>query len=132
MALGRALGDSLNRGAVVALVGELGAGKTCFVRGLARGLGIPDAVAITSPTFTVVNTYDQGRIPLYHFDLYRLADEDELEAIGYRDFVGTDGVAVLEWADKIPAALPDRYLEVVITQGARDNQRSIALSWKNC
>ncbi len=125
MAIARRLAATLQPGAVIALIGDLGVGKTVFVRGLARGLGIPDDVPITSPTFTVINTYTQGRLPLYHFDLYRLADVDELEAIGYRDFVGHDGVAVLEWADRVPDALPIKHLEIVITAGEDDNQRLI-------
>lgn len=126
------LAESLSAGATVALIGDLGAGKTCFVRGLARALGVPADVPITSPTFTVLNTYDQGRLPLYHFDLYRLADLDELEAIGYRDYLGGDGVAVLEWADRIPDALPASHIEIVITAGSAGNQRTITIARESC
>lgn len=119
------LARTLRRGAVLALVGELGAGKTCFVRGLARGIGVPADVPVTSPTFTVMNSYHEGSLPLYHFDLYRLADLDELEAIGYRDFVGGDGICVLEWADRVPDALPPDALWVELTDDGTPGTRTI-------
>ena len=119
--------DSLSLGFVVALIGELGAGKTCFVRGLARGLDIPESVPVTSPTFAVMNSYLMGRVPLHHFDLYRLSDYDELEAVGFRDFVGGDGIAVVEWADRIQDAMPNEHWQVVITDGLEDNQRVITI-----
>ena len=121
------LSARLRPGDVVALVGGLGAGKTCFCRGLARGLGVPPTVPITSPTFTVMNAYAGGRLPVYHFDLYRLSDLDELEAVGYRDFVGGDGVALLEWADRVPDGLPERYIEVRLEDGARPTERLICV-----
>ena len=125
--LARSFAESLSPGSAVALIGELGAGKTCFVRGLARGLGIPESVPVTSPTFAVMNSYRMGRVPLHHFDLYRLSDYDELEAVGFRDFVGGDGIAVVEWADRIQDAMPGEHWQVVITDGLEDNQRVITI-----
>jgi tRNA threonylcarbamoyladenosine biosynthesis protein TsaE len=130
--LGVRLGRLLNAGDVVALIGELGAGKTCFVHGLAEGLEISRDVPIPSPTFTVVNTYHQGRVTLYHLDLYRLGELDELEAIGYRDFLDGEGVTVLEWADRVPGALPAKFVEVVIKASPAGNKRSIAIRRKPC
>ena len=130
--LGVRLGRLLKAGDVVALIGELGAGKTCFVHGLAEGLEISRDVPIPSPTFTVVNTYHQGRVTLYHLDLYRLGELDELEAIGYRDFLDGEGVTVLEWADRVPGALPAKFVEVVIKANPAGNKRSIAIRRKPC
>lgn len=94
----------LQRGAVLALVGELGAGKTHFVKGLAHGLGAPGEV--TSPTFTLVHEYRGGRLPLYHFDSYRLDAAEQLLDIGLDEYLNGDGVTALEWADKFPELLP--------------------------
>ncbi len=127
-AIAKKLAADLRAGDCIALIGELGAGKTVFVRGLARALGVPESEPVTSPTFTVVNTYDSGRLPLYHFDLYRLGDVDELEGIGYRDMVGGDGIAVLEWADRVPDALPERHLRVEIVPGEADNERTVKVA----
>lgn len=121
------IAQQLQPGDIVGLVGELGAGKSVFVRALGRALGIPEEIPITSPTYTVVNSYEQGRIPLFHFDLYRLEDEDELEAIGFRDFLSGGGVCVLEWLDRMPEAIPDTAIRVVITCGPGDNQRTIEI-----
>jgi tRNA threonylcarbamoyladenosine biosynthesis protein TsaE len=126
-ALAAQFAKALKPGSSLALIGELGAGKTCFVRGLARGLGVPPEVPVTSPTFTVMNTYVEGQLPLYHFDLYRLADFDELEAVGFREFVGGNGIAVIEWADRIPDAMPPRHWRIVIIDGAADNERIITI-----
>ncbi|MEP6668994.1 MAG: tRNA (adenosine(37)-N6)-threonylcarbamoyltransferase complex ATPase subunit type 1 TsaE [Chthoniobacter sp.] len=104
MAHGRALGATLQRGDVVALCGDLGAGKTHFVKGVAAALGA-DA-AVTSPTFTLIHEYLGGRLPLYHFDFYRLEDEDEALKIGLDEYLDGDGVCVIEWADKFPTLLP--------------------------
>lgn len=125
--LARRFAKNLRPGSAVALIGELGAGKTCFVRGLARGLDIPESVPVTSPTFAVMNSYLMGRVPLHHFDLYRLSDYDELEAVGFRDYVGGDGIAVVEWADRIQDAMPNEHWQVVITDGLEDNQRVITI-----
>jgi tRNA threonylcarbamoyladenosine biosynthesis protein TsaE len=108
--LGERLGARLAPGDVVALVGELGAGKTQFVRGLCRGAGVPDA-DVSSPTFAIVATY-RGRLLVNHADLYRIGDDDELYATGFHDLVGGPGATVVEWADRIPGALPPERLEI--------------------
>lgn len=100
MQFGRRLGAILSSGDVVLLTGDLGAGKTHFTGGIARALEIDDY--ITSPTFTVVNEYDGGRIPLIHFDIYRLGSYDELFEIGFEDYLERGGICVIEWADLIP------------------------------
>ena len=109
-------------GTVIALEGDLGAGKTHFTQGLARGLGVGEAV--TSPTFNVLSVYDQGRLPLYHFDLYRLEDALELEDIAFYDYVEADGVSCIEWAAKFPEEIPAQALWISITT-REDNVRSI-------
>jgi len=120
------LAPRLKPGDVLGLVGDLGAGKTCFVRGLARALGVPTDVPVTSPTFTMMNEYT-GRLAIYHFDWYRVSDVEELEAIGYRDFVGGDGIAVIEWADRVPGALPASYIRVDIELDPDPNRRLISV-----
>lgn len=109
-------------GTVIALEGDLGAGKTHFTQGLARGLGVGEAV--TSPTFNVMSVYDQGRLPLYHFDLYRLENALELEDIAFYDYVEADGVSCIEWAAKFPEEIPAQALWISITT-REDNVRSI-------
>lgn len=104
-ALGVRLGQLLQPGAVIAYTGDLGAGKTAFTRGLARGLGIPDRV--TSPTFTIVNEYEGGRLPLFHFDMYRLGSSDELFDIGWEDYLARGGVCAVEWSENVEDALRD-------------------------
>jgi tRNA threonylcarbamoyladenosine biosynthesis protein TsaE len=104
MALGHAEAAQLRRGDVFALCGELGAGKTHFVKGVAAGIGT--ASEITSPTFTLIHEYVGGRLPLYHFDFYRLEDEDEALKIGLDEYLDGDGVCIIEWADKFPGLLP--------------------------
>jgi len=113
---GRKLGRILSGGDVVCLSGDLGAGKTAFTGGIADALGIKGYV--TSPTFTIVNEYDSGRIPLYHFDVYRLGDPDELIEIGIEEYLDSDGVVVIEWADLVEKVLPDECIKVEIK---RDN-----------
>jgi tRNA threonylcarbamoyladenosine biosynthesis protein TsaE len=109
-ALGERLGGALAQGDVIALVGELGAGKTQMVRGICRGAGVPDA-EVASPSFAIVAAY-HGRVPVHHADLYRVADEDELYATGFFDLVGGEGAVLVEWADRIPGALPEERLEL--------------------
>ena len=107
------LGEALKPGCVVGLIGELGAGKTCFIKGIAYGMnGIPES-EVTSPTFTILQEYE-GNIPFYHFDVYRLAGSRDLETIGLDDYIGGEGAAVIEWADRISGALPSECLLVSI------------------
>ena len=101
--LGERLAGALKPGAVIAFTGDLGAGKTAFTRGLARGLGIEERV--TSPTFTIVNEYEGGRLPLFHFDMYRLGSSDELYDIGWEDYLARGGVCAVEWSENIDDAL---------------------------
>ena len=109
--IGEALASQLRAGDVVACLGGLGAGKTAFTRGLARGLGCQGRV--TSPTFTIVNEYE-GELPLFHFDMYRLEDEDELFDIGWEDYLSRGGVCAVEWSERIPGALPEGTIRVTI------------------
>ena len=109
--LGASLASRLRAGDVVAYRGDLGAGKTAFTRGLARGLGCTGRV--TSPTFTIVNEYE-GQLPLFHFDLYRLGDEEELWDIGWEDYLGRGGVCAVEWSENFPSALPPDSVTVTI------------------
>lgn len=101
MALGLALGQLLPLGSLVLLTGELGAGKTALTQGIARGLGVSAEVPITSPTYTLMNSYS-ARLPLYHFDLYRLSGADELQDLGFEEYFHGSGVAVVEWAERCP------------------------------
>ena len=112
-ALGQRLADALSPGAVVAYQGGLGMGKTAFTRGLARGLGCSGRV--TSPTFTIVNEYE-GRIPLFHFDMYRLADADALFDIGWEDYLDRGGVCAVEWSEQVADALPQDTIFVTIAR----------------
>ena len=122
--IARALCDKLIAGDVILLQGDLGAGKTEFVKGLATGFGVNEPV--TSPTFALLNVY-QGRLPVYHFDLYRLRSLEELDGIGFGEFVGGDGLAVVEWPDAFAAALPDEFLKVVILPGETVAQRIVRI-----
>ena len=124
-ALGAALAEELKPGAVVAFTGDLGAGKTAFVRGLARGLGIGERV--TSPTFTIVNEYEGGRLPLFHFDMYRLDSADELFDIGWEDYLARGGVCAVEWSEKVSEALEPGAIRVDIRRGEDDDQRIITI-----
>ena len=124
-ALGAALAGRLKPGAVVAFSGDLGAGKTAFVRGMARGLDICERV--TSPTFTIVNEYEGGRLPLVHFDMYRLSSSDELFDIGWEDYLVRGGVCAVEWSENVSDALEGDCIRVDIRRGAHDNQRLIRI-----
>ena len=124
--IGARLAEQLEPGAVVAFTGDLGAGKTAFTRGLARGLGIPDR--ITSPTFTIVNEYEGGRLPLFHFDMYRLGSADELFDIGWEDYLSRGGVRAVEWSENIADALEEDAVQVDIRRGASDQERVITIA----
>lgn len=112
MALGESLAQLVIPDDVVVLNGDLGAGKTQFAKGFARGLGVRSEV--TSPTFNILIEYDDGRIPFYHFDLYRLDDEEGLEDVDFFGVLESGGVTLVEWGDKFPEALPEEYLEITI------------------
>ncbi|WP_297427935.1 tRNA (adenosine(37)-N6)-threonylcarbamoyltransferase complex ATPase subunit type 1 TsaE [Clostridium sp.] len=110
--LGIQLGKLLNAGDIICLTGDLGAGKTHITKGIAQGLGINDT--ITSPTFTIVNEYDSGRLKLNHFDVYRVSDPDEIYAIGFDDYIFSDSVSIIEWANYIEEILPADLLHISI------------------
>lgn len=111
--MGRIIGEHLGAGDVLALIGELGSGKTCLTQGIARGLQVPGEYEITSPTFTLINEYP-GRVTLHHMDMYRLAGSKDLEDMGYEDYFYGDGVAVIEWAEKISDILPAGNLRITL------------------
>lgn len=123
-ALGEALAAKLKPGSVIAYTGDLGAGKTAFTRGLARGLGVTERV--TSPTFTIVNEY-AGRIPLFHFDMYRLGSSEELFDIGWEDFLSRGGICAVEWSENIREALEPGTVTVEILRGQGDDARVITI-----
>ena len=124
-ALGARLAEQLEPGGVVAFTGDLGAGKTAFTRGLARGLGITERV--TSPTFTVVNEYEGGRLPLFHFDMYRLGSSEELFGIGWEDYLARGGVCAVEWSENVEDALEEDAVRVDIRRGDGEDWRVIAI-----
>ena len=124
-ALGRRLAAVLPPGAVVAYQGGLGMGKTAFTRGLARGLGYEGRV--TSPTFTVVNEYEGGRLPLFHFDMYRLGSSGELFDIGWEDYLARGGVCAVEWSENVSDALEEGTIFVEIRRGASERQRIVTV-----
>ena len=122
-ALGRRLAAVLAPGAVVAYRGDLGMGKTAFTRGLARGLGYEGRV--TSPTFTIVNEYEGGGLPLFHFDMYRLEDAGDLFDIGWEDYLDRGGVCAVEWSENVAEAIEDDAIRVSIVRGDGDDDRVI-------
>lgn len=124
--LGADLAAQLSPGDIIAFTGDLGAGKTAFTRGLARGLGVQERV--TSPTFTIVNEYEGGRLPLFHFDMYRLGSSDELFDIGWEDYLARGGVCAVEWSEIIDDALEGHIIRVDIRRGTDDNQRLITIT----
>ena len=125
--LGAALGRKLNPGTILAYEGDLGAGKTAFTRGLARGLGAKDMV--TSPTYTIVNEYLSGRMPLFHFDMYRLASSDDLWDIGWEDYLERGGVCAVEWSENVADAMEDAITVCIQKLGA--DSRKITITGGN-
>ena len=119
-AIGAALGAKLNPGAVIAYRGDLGAGKTAFTRGLARGLGYREPV--TSPTYTIVNEYLGGRLPLFHFDMYRLRSSEDLWDIGWEDYLDRGGVCAVEWSENVADALEDA-ISITIHKTGEESRR---------
>ncbi|MDO4766436.1 MAG: tRNA (adenosine(37)-N6)-threonylcarbamoyltransferase complex ATPase subunit type 1 TsaE [Eubacteriales bacterium] len=110
--LGKKLGETAQRGDIYALVGDLGVGKTVFSKGFAEGLAIDEV--ISSPTFTLINEYQGGRLPLYHFDIYRIEEAEELDAIGFQDYIYGNGVCLVEWANRIPEIFPEHTVWIKI------------------
>ena len=118
---GEKLCEKLTAGSIVALTGDLGTGKTTLTKAIAAGLGVTDV--ITSPTFNIVKQYDSGRLPLYHFDVYRIGDVDEMYEIGYEEYFFGDGVCVIEWADLIEEIIPDDAVRIEIEYGEKEGER---------
>ena len=125
-AIGAALACRLMPGDVIAYRGALGAGKTAFTRGLARGLGISEPV--TSPTYTIVNEYLDGRLPLFHFDMYRLSDSDELFDLGWEDYLARNGVCAVEWSENVADVLEDPITVTIERDPSADNRRRITIT----
>lgn len=111
-ALGRKLGEQALPGQIYTLIGDLGVGKTVFTQGMAKGLDITEP--ISSPTFTIIQEYEEGRLPFYHFDVYRIGDLEEMEEIGYDDYFFGQGVTMIEWANLIEELLPDNIIQITI------------------
>lgn len=111
-ALGKKIGMHAVAGAVYTLVGDLGVGKTVFTQGMAEGLDIHEP--ISSPTFTIVQVYEEGRLPFYHFDVYRIGDIEEMEEIGFEEYIYGEGVSLIEWSNLIEEILPDKKIEITI------------------
>lgn len=124
--VGSKLAKSLKAGSVVALVGELGSGKTVLTKGIAKGLGVKNVRYVNSPTFVIIKEY-KGKLPLYHFDLYRLNKSSLLDSENFEEYFYGDGVTVIEWADKIRKLLPPKYMEVRLSV-AGENKRKIIIS----
>ena len=124
-ALGQAIGAAAMPGLVIAFYGDLGAGKTAMTKGIAEGLGIRDM--ITSPTFTILQSYEEGRIPLHHLDVYRIEDPDEMEEVGLDDCLFGGGVCLIEWAEQIEDLLPEKTVRVTITRCGEDTERKIMI-----
>ena len=125
-AIGARLADRLQGGEVVAFTGDLGAGKTAFVSGMAQALGVEERV--TSPTFTIVNEYEGGRLPLFHFDMYRLGSADELFHIGWEDYLARGGVCAVEWSERVEDALPADTIRITFARSPEhDGWRSITV-----
>ena len=126
VALGGRLADALKTGRVVAFTGDLGAGKTAFVSGMARALGVEERV--TSPTFTIVNEYEGGRLPLFHFDLYRLEGAEDLFDIGWDDYLDRGGVCAVEWSERAEEALPPETVRVTLRRcPENENWRTVTV-----
>lgn len=113
-ALGKHMGERAKAGEVLTLIGDLGVGKTVFTQGMAAGLGITEPVS--SPTFTIVQIYEEGRIPFYHFDVYRIGDLSEMDEIGYEDCFYGEGICLIEWANLIEEILPEHYTQIRISK----------------
>lgn len=129
--VGVSLAKEAKAGQVYTLIGDLGVGKTVFTQGMAEGLGIEEPV--NSPTFTIVQVYEEGRLPFYHFDVYRIGDVEEMDEIGYEDYFYGDGLCLVEWANLIEEILPDTYTEITIQKNLEKgfDYRMITIEEKN-
>jgi len=126
---GEKLAKKLKPGSFIALIGELGSGKTIFTKGIAKGLGVKDCKYVNSPTFVILKKY-KGKIPLYHFDIYRLDSGGDLDSVGYEEYFYGKGVTVVEWADKITYILPKKRIDVEFFHNG-ENKRKIKVSYEN-
>ena len=125
--LGLKLAESLVPGSVVALTGDLGAGKTTFTKAVAQGLGV--RATVSSPTFTIVQEYDDGRLPLYHFDMYRVNSEEDLFELGFDEYIHGRGVCLIEWADLLPEGLlPEGTIHVHLSYGQQEEERTAQIT----
>ena len=122
---GKEFAESLEKGSIIALMGPLGAGKTTLSKAIAKGLGVTET--ITSPTFTIVQEYESGRLPLYHFDVYRVHDEEELFEMGFEEYLHKGGVCLIEWADLIEDMLPSKTIRIYIDYGENENERVLTI-----
>ena len=117
--------QTLSPGTVVCLFGEMGVGKTVFTKGLCRAMGVSDYVS--SPTFTVVNEYDGDGFPIYHFDMYRIEDEDELLEIGFEEYLTSGGICIIEWPENVINSLPKKRIDIEILRGENFSERTIII-----
>lgn len=118
--VGKRIGETLRGGSLIALFGEFGSGKTCMAQGIAAGLGVKED-CVSSPSFVVIKEY-QGRLPLYHIDFFRLQTAEEIESTGYSEYICGEGVAVIEWADRIEEVLPEKYLGIELTISGKNKR----------
>lgn len=129
---GRKLGEKATAGQIICLDGDLGVGKTVFTQGFAKGLGIEDSV--NSPTFTIIQIYDEGRLPLYHFDVYRIGEPEEMYEIGYEEYFFGEGVCLIEWSKLIEELIPDEAITVTIekdlSKGLDYRKISVEEQWR--
>ena len=124
-AFGRSLAEKACAGTVIALEGDLGVGKTSLTKAIAAGLGVTET--ITSPTFNIVKEYKSGRLPLYHFDVYRIADPEELYELGYEEYFCGEGVSVVEWADLVEDFLPEDAIRIRLSYGENEDERRASM-----
>ena len=129
-ALGRQIGQQAKKGEVYTLIGDLGVGKTVLTQGVAAGLGIEEPV--NSPTFTIMQIYDEGRLPFYHFDVYRIGDVEEMDEIGYEDYFYGDGVCLVEWANLIEEILPPGHKRITIEKNPEKGFDYRKITFEEC